>query len=145
MKKYLPEVLKEINEDPKKIEEHKDDFMLKVIFAHSFLPDYKMILPEGIPPFKPAAEPLGMTPTNLFTDIKRFYIFCRKDLTPIKRESLFISMLEGIHPTEAEIVIAVKDQKLQKMFPKITWKLASDAGIIPAAPEKEKKPSAKSA
>lgn len=138
--KYLTELLKEINEDPKKIEGYKDNFLLKVIFAHSFLPNYKFLLPEGEPPFKPTAEPLGMSPTNLYVECKRFYnAFCNEKLTPIKRESLFIGLLEGIHPEEAAILIAVKDQKLQKSYPKITWKMVSDAGIIPAPPEKEKK------
>jgi hypothetical protein len=139
MKKYLTEMLKEINENPKAIEKYKSEFLLKVIFAHNFLPDYKMLLPEGEPPFKHADQPVGMTDTNLFVEAKRFYVFCRKDLTAIKRESLFIGLLEGIHPSEAEIVIAIKDQKLQKLYPKITHKLVSDAGIIPAPPEKEKK------
>jgi hypothetical protein len=141
MKKYLTQMLTEINEDPKAIENYKQDFLLKVIFAHSFLPDYKFILPEGEPPFKPASEPMGMTPTNLFSEARRMYVFTRNDLTAIKRESLFISLLEGVHPDEAKVLIAVKDQKLNKLYPKITHKLVSDAGIIPAPvkkPAKEK-------
>lgn len=141
MKKYLTEMLDEINKDPKAIETYKTDFLLKVILAHAFLPNYKFNLPEGEPPFKPAAEPLGMTETNLNVECKRFYnVFCNANVKPIKREALFIGLLEGIHPEEAKVIIAVKDQKLTKLYPKITWKLASDAGIIPAPPEKEKKP-----
>lgn len=138
MRKYLPQMLQEINDNPTAISNYKTDFLFKVICAHNFLENYKMDLPEGEPPFKPAAEPIGMTPTNLFSDAKRFYVFCRKDLTPLKRESLFISLLEGIHPDEAKIVIAVKDQKLTKLYPKITHKLVSDAGIIPAQVKKQK-------
>jgi hypothetical protein len=67
------------------------------------------------------------------------YVFTRKDLTAIKRESLFISLLEGVHPDEAKVLVAMKDQKLHKMYPKITHKLVSDAGIIPAPAAKEKK------
>lgn len=146
MKKYLTEMLKDINENPKTIDTYKDEFLLKVIFAHNFLPNYKFILPEGEPPFKPAAEPMGMTETNLYVECKRFHnVFCNDKLTPLKRESLFIGLLEGIHPEEAKILIAIKDQKLTKLYPKITWKLVSDAGIIPAPPEKEKKVAAKSA
>ncbi len=118
-------------------------FILKVIFAHSFLPDFKMNLPEGEPPFKPAAEPMGMTPTNMFSEARRMYVFTRNDLSAIKRESLFISLLEGVHPDEAKILIAMKDQKLSKLYPKITHKLVSDAGIIPAPVAKEKKVVAK--
>jgi hypothetical protein len=138
MKQYLTEMLKEINDNPKAIDKHKDEFLLKVLFAHNFLPNYKMLLPEGDPPFKPADQPLGMTDTNLYTEARRMYVFCDATLKPMKREQLFVGLLEGIHPTEAEVIIAVKDQKLQKMFPKITWKLVSDAGIIPAPPKKEK-------
>jgi hypothetical protein len=139
MKKYLTQMLAEINENPKAIENYKQDFLLKVICAHAFLPNYKMRLPEGEPPFTPAAEPLGMTPTNMFSEARRMYVFIREDLTAIKRESLFISLLEGVHPDEAKVLIAVKDQKLNKLYPKITHKLVSDAGIIPAPVAKEKK------
>jgi hypothetical protein len=139
MKKYLTEMLKDINDNPKQIEQYKDEFLLKVIFAHAFLPAYKFLLPEGEPPFKPDAAPLGMSETNLYVEAKKFHnLFCNANLKPIKRESIFIGLLEHIHPTEAAVLIAVKDQKLTKLYPKITWKLASDAGIIPAAPEKEK-------
>jgi hypothetical protein len=47
-------------------------------------------------------------------------------------------LIEHIHPTEAEVLIAVKDQKLQKLYPKITWKLVSEAGFIPPPPDKKK-------
>ena len=139
MKKYLTQMLTEINDNPKAIDNYKQEFLLKVIFAHSFLPEYKLNLPEGEPPFKPAAEPMGMTPTNMFSEARRMYVFTRDDLTAIKRESLFISLLEGVHPDEAKILIAMKDQKLNKLYPKITHKLVSDAGIIPAPIAKEKK------
>lgn len=138
MKKYLTQMLTEINDNPKAIENYKQEFLLKVIFAHSFLQDYKMNLPEGEPPFKPAVEPMGMTPTNMFNEARRMYVFTRADLTAVKRESLFISLLEGVHPDEAKVLIAVKDQKLTKLYPKITHKLVSDAGIIPPPLVKEK-------
>lgn len=131
-------MLDEINKDPKAIANYKDNFLLKVIFAHAFLPAYKFLLPEGEPPFKPAPEPMGMTETNLYVECKRFHnVFCNDKLKPLRRESLYIGLLEGIHPEEAKVLIAVKDQKLTKLYPKITWKLASDAGFIPAAPEKK--------
>lgn len=136
MKKYLVEMLKEINDNPKSIENYKNEFLLKALFAHAFLDSHKWLLPEGEPPFKPAAEPMGMTETNLYTEAKRLYVFMKPELTPLKRESMFIGLLEGIHPEEAKVIIAVKDQKLHKMFPKITHKLVSDAGFIPAPAKK---------
>ena len=66
------------------------------------------------------------------------YVFCRADLKPVKRESLFISFLEGVHPTEAKMLIAVKEQALHKLYPKITRKMLEKAGVIQPLPKKEK-------
>jgi hypothetical protein len=136
MRKYLTQMLDEINEDPKQIEKYKNDAVLKLAFQYAFEPSKKMILPEGTPPFKPAAEPMGMTPTNLFNELRRLYVFCRADLTPLKRESLFISLLEGVHPEEAAALIAIKDQQLHKLYKKITSKLVTEAGFIPVIEKK---------
>jgi hypothetical protein len=130
MRKYVTQMLDEINSDPSKIEVYKNDAALKLIFDYAFDPSKKFILPEGEPPFKPSAEPMGMTPTNLFSELRRLYVFCRADLKPIKREGLFISFLEGVHPEEAKMLIAVKDQALHKLYPKITRKMLEKAGVI---------------
>jgi hypothetical protein len=138
MRKYIVQILQEIQDNPKVIETYKDDVPLRILFEYAFLSEKKMILPEGEPPYKPADEPLGMTPTNLFSEMKKLYIFCRADLTPLKRESLFISFIEGLKREEASIIIAAKDQTLHKLYPKITRKLVSDAGFIPPLPKKVK-------
>jgi hypothetical protein len=130
MRKYVTQMLEDINSDPANIAIYKGDGALRLILEYAFDPEKKMILPEGEPPFKHAAEPLGMTPTNLFGELRRLYIFCRADLTTIKRESLFISLLEGVHPTEAKMLCAVKDQTLHKMYPKITRKVVEEAGFV---------------
>ena len=137
MRKYVTVMLDEINADPKKIELYKADAALRLIFEYAFIPEKKFILPEGDPPYKPAAEPLGMTPTNLFSELRRLYVFCRADLKPLKRESLFVSFLEGVHPDEAKLLLAVKDQKLTKLYPKVTRKLVESAGFIPPIPSKK--------
>ena len=139
MRKYVTQMLDEINQDVKKLELYKNDAALKLIFEYAFIPEKKFILPEGEPPFKPSAEPMGMTPTNLFSELRRLYVFCRADLKPIKRESLFISFLEGVHPEEAKMLIAVKDQELHKLYPKITRKVLEKAGILPEIVKKDQK------
>jgi hypothetical protein len=131
LKKYLTEILDEINKNPKKLEEYKTDPDIDLLFKYAFHPNGKMILPEGDPPYKPDAAPMGMSPAVFRQELQRLYIFCRKDLTPIKREQLFISLLESIHPDEAKVMIAVKDQKLDKLYKKITRKVVEQAGIVP--------------
>jgi hypothetical protein len=139
MRKYVTQMLDEINSEPDKLELYKNDAALRIILTHAFVPEKKFILPEGEPPFKPASEPLGMTPTNLFSELRRMYVFCREDLTPFKRESLFISFLEGIHPTEASMMIAVKDQVLHKLYPKINRKLLEKHGLLTPKEKKDEK------
>jgi len=139
MRKYVTVMLDEINADPDKLELYKNDAALRIILMHAFVPQKKFILPEGEPPFKPAAEPMGMTPTNLFSELRRMYVFLREDLTPLKRESLFISLLEGVHPTEAKMLIAVKDQVLHKLYPKITRKLLEKHGLLTPKEKKDEK------
>lgn len=142
MRKYVTEMLDDINSDPDKLALYKEDAALRIILMHAFVPQKKFILPEGEPPFKPSAEPMGMNPTNLFSELRRMYVFLREDLTPLKRESLFISLLEGVHPTEAKMLIAVKDQELHKLYPKITRKLLEKHGLLTPKEKKEKQETA---
>lgn len=142
-RKYITQVFDEINKKPALLEQYLVDPVYKTIITpfleYAFDPNKKWILPEGNPPFKPAAEPMGMTPTNLYGEVRRFYVFNREDLTPLKRESLFISLLEGVHPDEAEILIAVKDQKFHRLYKKITRKLVEKAGVVEPLPKQKKK------
>lgn len=146
MRKYVTQVFEDINSNPKLIEQYVKDplynVLLKTILEYAFDPAKKWILPEGEPPFKATAEPMGMTPTNLYGELRRFYVFNRADLKPVKREQLFISLLEGVHPEEAKLLCAVKDQTLHKLYPKITRKLITDAGILPPVEKKAKESAA---
>ena len=62
-------------------------------------------------------------------EFKHFYHFIKggnDSLNKIRRESMFINILEGLHPLEAEILCLVKDKKLQERY-KITKELVSEA------------------
>jgi hypothetical protein len=139
MAKYITEILQEIDKDPKAIEKYKGNGALRLVFEHAFLEEKKFALPEGDPPYKKDAAPIGMTPANLYQEVRKLYIFCRTDLKALRKETLFVQLLENLHPSEADLVLAIKDQKLSKMYPKITHKLVADAGFIPAPVAKEKK------
>ena len=54
----------------------------------------------------------------------------RDSLTPVKREGLFIEMLESVPHAEAKILLAIKDQRLDKIYPKITPAVASKIAEI---------------
>lgn len=47
-------------------------------------------------------------------------------LSSIRRETMFINILEGLHPKEAEILVLVKDKKLETKY-KITHEIVKEA------------------
>lgn len=139
--KYINEVLKEINEDPSLLtttyRKVGNGGPLGKLFMHAFTVQGKFLLPSGRPPFRPSGNPQGMTPAIFQQEIHKFTVFCRTDITASKREIIFVQLLESIHPTEADILIAVKDQELTKLYPNITRKVVADAGFIPPLTEQE--------
>jgi hypothetical protein len=65
--------------------------------------------------------------TTIRKEFKRFYNFIKggnDSLSALRRETMFIQMLEGLHPLEAEIVCLVKDKNLQSKY-KITKEIVS--------------------
>jgi hypothetical protein len=141
MTKYLTEILEEIDKDPSAIEKYKTNAALKYIMQYSFNPKMKFLLPEGDPPFKPDPAPLGMSPGNLLMETKKLYIFTaeRQDLSQVRRESLFIQLLENVHPSEAKLLLAIKDQNLPKLYKNVTKDLAVKAGFVEPGQVEEKK------
>jgi hypothetical protein len=58
-----------------------------------------------------------------------FYNFVKggnDDLSSLRRETMFINILQGLHPLEAEILCLVKDKKLQTKY-KITLENVKEA------------------
>ena len=48
-------------------------------------------------------------------------------LSTVRRETMFIQMLEGLHPDEADILCLVKDKALVRKYPKITQGVVEQA------------------
>jgi len=67
--------------------------------------------------------------SSIREEYTKFYNFIKggnDSLNGIKRENIFINILEGIHPLEAEILCLIKDKKLQQKY-KITKEIVSEA------------------
>ena len=137
MKKFITEILEDINEDPKRASFYINNNAFKTLMEYATNPEKKWLLPKGNPPFKEDPAPFGMSEANLLMEIRRLYIFLREDLPAVKREQLFINLLEGIHPSEAKLLIAVKDQTVHKIYKKVTHKMLHDAGLVSTAPAKK--------
>jgi len=91
-------------------------------------------LPEGAPPFEPNTP--QSVPSTIHKQHRYFRYFvsglrdCEK-LKPMKRESMWIGMLESVHPEEANVLIHMKDKK--QLVKGLTKKLVQEAfpGLIP--------------
>ena len=67
--------------------------------------------------------------TSIRKEWQNFYNYLQggnPSLTSLRRETMFIQMLEGLHPREAEIMVLVKDKKLQTRY-KITKSAIAEA------------------
>ena len=62
-------------------------------------------------------------------EYSKFYNFVKggnDSLSNLRRETMFINILEGLHPLEAEILVLVKDKRLTEKY-KITKDVVSEA------------------
>jgi len=67
--------------------------------------------------------------TTIRREAKNFYHFVRggnDTMNMIRRETMFINILEGLHPLEAEIVTLCKDKRLGEVY-KITKDVVAEA------------------
>ena len=76
---------------------------------------------------------LGASDTQGRTTIRReyvnFYHFLKggnNELNNIRRETMFINILQGLHPLEAEIVSLIKDGRLEEKY-KVTQEVVAQA------------------
>ena len=121
---FMNEILELVSQqktDAKKVallKEYECD-ILKSLFIWNFDDSIISLLPEGKVPYKPNESPLGTDHSSLRREQRNLYMFVKggnDKLSTIRRETIFIQMLEGLHPSEADIIIAVKDKDLEDLY-----------------------------
>ena len=118
MRLGIAEVLKMVSEQKTKEEKinvfrKNDSTALRTVLKYALDPAIKWALPPGAPPYKPA--PYLDQQSMLYQEAKRLYLFVEggnPNLTPLKRESLFIGLIESIDPEDAKVLLSAKDKKL---------------------------------
>ena len=95
----------------------------------------KFLLPEGEVPFTPNDAPAGTEHTRLTQEYRGLYRFFKGGDSSIKgmrREQLFVQLLEGLHADEANMLVSACNKDLQakyritkavvaEAFPQIEW------------------------
>ena len=141
MKRLSPEILKEANklatrEERIEFLQKNDSPALRDIIRIAFDKDVISMLPEGAPPYTPDDAPEGYAPSSLYKKFREFRFYFKgpvaEGLKPLKREEMFVKLLESIHSSEAELLVRAKDRILHKKLIGITRKLCQDAfpGLI---------------
>lgn len=131
----LSEVLKKVHNaktKEKKVEllQQYDNEALRMVIKSSFDPNIEWLLPEGEVPYKKNEAPEGTEHTVLRREAKKLYRFVRggdASLPQFKRENLFIQMLEGLHFSEAQLLIDAKDKKLHQVYKGLSKDVVKEA------------------
>ena len=116
--KYVHEVLALVDKAASKKEkiellQKHDSMVLKNVLLGTFDDSSEWDLPPGTPPYQPCDA--HNAPSNLTKQLNNLPYFIKgqkKDLLKIKREMMFIRLLESIHPEDAKIVLAMVAKKL---------------------------------
>ena len=125
------EVVSKQRTKAKKVEvlkEYETD-ALKAVLIWNFDETVVSMLPEGEVPFEKNDVPVGTDHTSLRKEWRNLYHFVKggnDSLSKTRRESMFIQILEGLHPLESEILCLVKDKKLESKY-KITQSVVESA------------------
>ena len=133
MKLLISEVLQKAHSAKTKAEKIKilqDNVSqaLKSILIINYDESIVSMLPEGAPPYNKNEAPAGTEHTRLEHEARILHHFFKggSNISGMKREQMFIQLLEGLHPDEAEVVIAAKDKILGKKY-KVTKACVTEA------------------
>ena len=129
------EILTKVNnakDKPKKIEVLKkyDTNELRQLMKAAFDPKLEWLLPEGKVPYRPNEAPVGTEHNWLKREVRKCFHFLKggnPQLSAMKRENMFIQMLEGLCQEEAELLINIKNKELNKHYKGLTANLVKEA------------------
>ena len=150
-KTLISEVLQRVSNAKTKAEKIKilkeyDTLALQKVLLCNFSYDIKFVFPEGQSPWNRPEEgeevPIGRDHTWLLSEHRQLDKFCKKvfngavyygdsgtqnpSIPQLRKEQLWVQLLESLHPQEAEVLDLVKDKKLQSRY-KITKQNVIDA------------------
>ena len=131
----LSEILRKVSNAKTKAEKIKllrenNSVALRQLLIINFDDSVVSIIPEGEVPYTPNDAPVGTDHSRLEQEYRGLYRFFKggdKKLPSLKRESMFIQLLEGLAAEEAELLCLVKDGGLSKKYKRITKAVISEA------------------
>ena len=133
MRLLMHEVLQKVSNAKTKKEKIKlmqeyNTNALRMLFIINFDDSVVSLLPPGDVPYTPNEAPEGTEHTILEKEARLLHHFFKggSNVSQVKREQMFVQMLEGLNKGEAEALVLAKDKKIGKRW-KITKAAVSEA------------------
>lgn len=133
MRLLMHEVLQKVSNAKTKKEKIKllQEFntnALRMLLIINFDDSVVSMLPPGNVPYTPNEAPEGTEHTILEKEARLLHHFFKggSNVSQVKREQMFVQMLEGLNSGEAEALIKAKDKQIGKRW-KITKATVSEA------------------
>ena len=111
-------------EEKRQILKDRENFATKAILQLNYHPDVKWKIPKGAPPYTPSDN---QADASLHFEVKKldYYVDPSPHNIPmLRRESMFVQLLERLDPKDAKLIIAMKDKKIT--YKGLSYKLVKD-------------------
>jgi len=131
MKLGVAEILKkasEITDENQRIDwlRQNNSVALESMLRGAYDPKIVWLLPEGAPPYK--VNDIVDQQNRLYTEARKLYLFIEggnPNLKQLRREALFIELLETLDPEDAKLLLAVKEKHIP--YPGVTKEVVTKA------------------
>ncbi len=111
-------------EEKRQILLDRENFATKAILQLNYHPDVKWKIPKGAPPYTPSEN---QADASLHFEVKKLDYYVDPsphDIPMLRRESMFVQLLERLDPKDAKLIIAMKDKKIT--YKGLSYKLVKD-------------------
>ncbi len=106
-----------------------DNKPMRQLLKAAFDPKIKFDLPEGNPPYIKNEAPAGTEHTSLAMEARKLYHFIvggNNTINKLKKETMFIQMLEGLHADDAEVLMSIKNKNLNNTYKGLTAQMVKE-------------------
>ena len=111
------------------LQKYKTD-ALKMFLKAAFDPKIEWVFPKGDVPYTPNDSPEGQDHTVLAQESRRLWHFIKGADNKTKqhqKENMFFQMLEGLHESEAKLLVLAKDKKLHQHYKGLSANVVREA------------------
>ena len=103
---------------------------LRMLLKAAYDPKIKWVFPAGQVPYTPNDAPAGTEHTVLAMEAKKLWHFIQgadNQTKQHRKENMFFQMLEGLHESEAKLLVNAKDKKLHQIYKGLSSNVVREA------------------